>query len=105
MRSAADLVDADDRWKELLYFAALDAGFYFARRGFIALSIEVTDADVEAFLDVVDAWCASWRGPGGLADQSGVASEGMNAGPWPGMAMSATAMTLARLACSWSMSA
>ena len=59
VRSAADLVDADDRWKELLYFAALDAGFYLARRGFIALSIEVTDADIDAFLDVVDEWCAT----------------------------------------------
>ncbi len=63
VHSAADVVDADDRWKELFYFAALDAGFYLARRGFIALSIEVTDTDIEAFLDVVDAWCASWRGP------------------------------------------
>lgn len=51
--SAADLRGADDRLKELLFFHCLDAGFYVARRGFIALSIEITDADVDAFLDVV----------------------------------------------------
>ena len=60
VRSAADLGDADDRWKELFYFAALDAGFYLARRGFIALSIEITDADIDAFLNVVEEWAATW---------------------------------------------
>ena len=54
--STADLRTADDRWKELLFFDALDAGFYLARRGFIALSIEITDADVDAFTEFVDAW-------------------------------------------------
>ncbi len=51
--SAADLADSDDRLKELFFFHCLDAGFYLARRGFIALSIEITDADIEAFLEVV----------------------------------------------------
>ena len=50
---ARDLRGADDRLKELFFFHCLEAGFYVARRGFIALSIEITDADVEAFLDVV----------------------------------------------------
>ena len=54
--STTDLRAADDRWKELLFFDALDAGFYLARRGFIALSIEITDADVDAFTEFVDAW-------------------------------------------------
>ena len=52
--SADDLADADDRLKELFFFHCLDAGFYLAPRGFIALSIEVTDADIEAFLGVVE---------------------------------------------------
>jgi glutamate-1-semialdehyde 2,1-aminomutase len=56
--SVDDLHDADDRWKELLFFDALDAGFYIARRGFIALSIEVSDADVEEFASFVDRWAA-----------------------------------------------
>jgi glutamate-1-semialdehyde 2,1-aminomutase len=54
--SIDDLRSADDRWKELLFFAALDAGFYVARRGFIALSIEITDDDVDTFAEFVDGW-------------------------------------------------
>ncbi len=61
VRSAADLAAADDRLKELLFFVALDAGFYLARRGFIALSIEITDADVDGFVAAVERWCASTR--------------------------------------------
>jgi glutamate-1-semialdehyde 2,1-aminomutase len=57
--SIDDLVDADDRWKESLFFAALDAGFYIARRGFIALSIEITDDDIAAFVAVVDRWAGA----------------------------------------------
>jgi glutamate-1-semialdehyde 2,1-aminomutase len=56
--SVDDLRAADDRWKELLFFDALDAGFYLARRGFIALSIEVTDADVDGFAEFVGHWAA-----------------------------------------------
>ncbi len=56
--STDDLRGADDRWKELLFFDALDAGFYIARRGFIALSIEITDADVDAFVEFTDQWAA-----------------------------------------------
>ena len=61
VRSIDDLRTGDDRWKELLFFAALEAGFYVARRGFIALSIEVTDDDVDAFLAFVAGWAAGVR--------------------------------------------
>jgi glutamate-1-semialdehyde 2,1-aminomutase len=57
--SIDDLVTADDRLKELLFFDALDAGFHIARRGFIALSIEITDDDVDAFVSFVGRWAAS----------------------------------------------
>jgi glutamate-1-semialdehyde 2,1-aminomutase len=56
VRSAADLADADDRLGELLFFHCLDAGYYLARRGFIALSIEITDTDIDAFVEVVEAF-------------------------------------------------
>ena len=56
VRSTADLAEADDRWRALLFFAALDAGFYLARRSFIALSIEITDDDIDEFVGVVDGW-------------------------------------------------
>jgi glutamate-1-semialdehyde 2,1-aminomutase len=57
--SVDDLRGADDRWRELLFFDALDAGFHLARRGFIALSIEITDDDVDAFIAFVDRWAAA----------------------------------------------
>ncbi len=57
--SVADLATSDDRWKELLFFDALDAGFYLARRGFIALSIEITDDDIDAFVSFVDRWASA----------------------------------------------
>jgi glutamate-1-semialdehyde 2,1-aminomutase len=59
IRSGADLARADDRRKELFFFAALDAGFYVARRGFIALSLEITDADADRFVDWVRAWAGT----------------------------------------------
>ncbi len=59
VRSVTDLSASDDRWKELLFFDALDAGFHFARRGFIALSIEVTDDDIDAFVAFVETWAAT----------------------------------------------
>lgn len=58
VRSTSDLTSSDDRWKELFFFAALDAGYFLARRGFIALSIEIADADVDGFVDHVDRWAA-----------------------------------------------
>ncbi len=59
VNSVDDLRDADDRWKELLFFAALDAGFHIARRGFIALSIEITDDDVDDVIAFVEGWSAA----------------------------------------------
>ena len=53
VRSPADLADADDRRRELLFLDLLERGFYVAPRGFIALSIEVTDDDVDEFVDAV----------------------------------------------------
>lgn len=50
VHTARDLDGADDRMKELFFFSALDAGFYIARRGFIALSIEITDDDIDTFV-------------------------------------------------------
>ena len=53
VRSLADLADADDRRRELLFLDLLERGFYVAPRGFIALSIEVTDDDVDEFVAAV----------------------------------------------------
>lgn len=54
LTSVADLARADDRRRELLFLDLLDAGVYIARRGFIALSLALTDADLDRFVDAVD---------------------------------------------------
>jgi glutamate-1-semialdehyde 2,1-aminomutase len=56
--SASDLEASDDQLKELFFFHCLEAGYYLARRGFIALSIEITDADVDGFVEVVRRFSA-----------------------------------------------
>lgn len=51
--SPADIAGADDRKRELLFLDLLERGWYVAPRGFIALSIEVTDDDVDGFVAAV----------------------------------------------------
>ncbi|MCY7298086.1 MAG: aspartate aminotransferase family protein [Ilumatobacteraceae bacterium] len=48
----------DERWVELFFHAMLDAGFYLARRGMIALALDVTDEQLEAFGEAVERWAA-----------------------------------------------
>ena len=57
--SPADLAGADDRRRELLFLDLLERGYYMAPRGFIALSIEVTDVDIDGFVDAVAACLAA----------------------------------------------
>lgn len=47
-----------DAWMELLFHSCLDAGFYIARRGMIALSLEVTNEHIEMFCAHIDRWAA-----------------------------------------------
>ena len=51
IRSLRDLRDENDAVKELLFLDLLDAGYYLARRGFIALSLVVDDASLQQFAD------------------------------------------------------
>jgi len=57
-RTVDDVAVGDDRWKALLFFHLLEAGFYIARRGFISLSADIAEAHVDAFADAVAAWAA-----------------------------------------------
>ncbi len=56
VHSADDLTHGDDRLKEAFFFAMLEAGIYIARRGFIALSIEITDSDLERVLEAASSF-------------------------------------------------
>ena len=70
VRSPADLVDADPRWRELFFHDLLEAGFYLAPRGYMALTMDVTADDTGRFLDAVEQFCDRRRGLAehGLAD-------------------------------------
>jgi len=48
----------DDRWVELFFHAMLEAGFYLARRGMIALALDVTAEQMEDFMGAVERWAA-----------------------------------------------
>jgi len=54
IRAPEDKAGADDRLLELLFLDLLEAGFYVARRGFIALALPVSDDDLEAFVAALD---------------------------------------------------
>ena len=47
------LVGADPDLRELFHLDMLERGFYLARRGMIALSLEVGDAELDRFVDAV----------------------------------------------------
>ena len=48
-----DLGATDDRRRELLFLDLLEAGYYIARRGFIALSLALSDDDLDGFVAAV----------------------------------------------------
>ncbi len=50
----ADLAAADGRWRQLLFHELLARGYYLAPRGYLALSIEVTDDDLDGFVGAID---------------------------------------------------
>lgn len=56
VRTLADLAASDGRWRELYFFAMLERGYYLARRGFIALSLEVTGEMVDGFINATRDW-------------------------------------------------
>lgn len=53
VRSTADLSEANPHLRELLFLELVERGWYIAARGFIALSIEITDDDIENFIAAV----------------------------------------------------
>jgi glutamate-1-semialdehyde 2,1-aminomutase len=58
VRSPADLRAADPRWRALFFFDLLAAGFYLSPRGYLALTMDITDEHVDTFLDAVEEFCA-----------------------------------------------
>jgi glutamate-1-semialdehyde 2,1-aminomutase len=54
VRSPGDLAAADPLAKELLFFDLVADGFWIARRGMLALSLPITDADCDGFVAAID---------------------------------------------------
>lgn len=61
LRSPADRVADDAGLRELFFFDMLDRGFYFARRGMLALSLEIGAAEMEAACAAVQDWVDARR--------------------------------------------
>lgn len=49
-----DIKSSDERIKELIFLDLLEAGFYIARRGFIALMLSVTEQELNDFLQAFE---------------------------------------------------
>jgi len=50
------VIHARDEVMELFFHAMIDEGWYLARRGFIALSVDITDELIDGFLAAVRSW-------------------------------------------------
>ena len=57
MGSMLNIHASDDRLLELLFHHLLDEGVYIARRGFIALSMAITDDATERLVASCGSWC------------------------------------------------
>lgn len=53
VHSPSDLATADTQIRELMFLELLERGWYIAMRGFMSLSLDVTDADTDGFVSAV----------------------------------------------------
>ncbi|WP_372624185.1 aspartate aminotransferase family protein [Falsiroseomonas sp.] len=56
LRNATEVGAANQKLKELLFLDLLERGYYIARRGMIALSLMVGDAECDGFVGAVEEW-------------------------------------------------
>ena len=56
-----DLSGTDQRLRRLLYFHLLEHGFYIAERGFMALSLVVSDEDCASLVSAVEGFLVRYR--------------------------------------------
>jgi glutamate-1-semialdehyde 2,1-aminomutase len=56
VRSPVDVAGADTVLKELMFHSLVDRGIFLAARGFVAMSLAITDDDCDHFVDaLIDA--------------------------------------------------
>jgi glutamate-1-semialdehyde 2,1-aminomutase len=56
-----DIEDTDKRLRQLLFLDLLEQGIYIAERGFMALSLVVTDADCDRLVKAVEDYITRRR--------------------------------------------
>ena len=56
IRTPEDVEHTDKRLRQLLFLDLLEQGIYMAERGFMALSLMVTDADCDRVVSAVEAY-------------------------------------------------
>jgi glutamate-1-semialdehyde 2,1-aminomutase len=56
-----DVDDTDKRLRQLLFLDLLEQGIYIAERGFMALSLTVTDADCDRLVAAVESYITRRR--------------------------------------------
>jgi glutamate-1-semialdehyde 2,1-aminomutase len=61
----SDVAGVDPRWRRLLFHDLLARGYYIAERGYLALSLDVTDEHVDGFVDAVRDFVTEYSGLSG----------------------------------------
>ena len=61
-RSPRDLAQVDKRIRDQIFFDLAEDGIYIARRRLIALSLAVSEAEVDRMMAVVTARLPGWQG-------------------------------------------
>jgi glutamate-1-semialdehyde 2,1-aminomutase len=56
----SDVAGVDPRWRRLLFHDLLTRGYYIAERGYHALSLAVTDEQLDGFVDAVGAFAKEY---------------------------------------------
>jgi glutamate-1-semialdehyde 2,1-aminomutase len=70
VRSPADLASIDHQLGELLFHGLLAEGYYLARRGLVALSLAVSDDQIDGFVEAFARVVSSLQGRGLLLSSS-----------------------------------
>lgn len=67
----SDVAELDPRWRRLLFHDLLARGYYVAERGYLALSLAVTDAQLRGFVEAAAGFAQEYAGiRGGVAPLS-----------------------------------
>ncbi|RUR66012.1 aminotransferase class III-fold pyridoxal phosphate-dependent enzyme [Variovorax guangxiensis] len=61
VRSTDDLAPVDARLRQLLFFHLLSEGIYTSPRGFVVLSLPLTDADIDSYVAAIGSFIGEYR--------------------------------------------